>query len=186
MSVTKIASRYAKSLIDLAKEEGKLETVIGDIKGFNEAMSNRDLYLLVKSPIVKADKKQSIFKAIFDGKVDKMTSAFFDIIIRKGREQYLPEIADAVITQHKILQGITEATITTATPITEAQLLSIKEQLSSIGVAQGKVELTTKIDPSIVGGFILESGDKLYDASIMSKLAGLKKEILDNSYIKSL
>ena len=186
MSVTKIASRYAKSLIDLASEAGKLETIYGDITGFKEAIGNRDLYLLVKSPIIKADKKQSIFKAIFGGKADELTIAFFDIMIKKGREQYLPEIADQVITQYNVLKGVTSATVITATELTTEHSEAIKKQLATMGVSGGRIELETKIDPSIIGGFILEVGDKLYDASVKSKLAGLKKEILDNSHIKSL
>jgi len=186
MSVIKIASRYAKSLIDLANEAGKLETIYGDITGFKEAIGNRDLFLLIKSPIIKADKKQSIFKALFEGKADELTSAFFDIIIKKGREQYLPEIADQVIAQYKAIKGMTSATVITASEITPEQSAEIKKQLASMGAAGDSVALETKIDPSIIGGFILEIGDKLYDASVKSKLAGLKKEILDNSYIKSL
>ncbi len=186
MSLGKIASRYAKSLIDLAREGDKLEVIYADIVGFQEAVGNRDLFLMVKSPIINSEKKKNIFKAIFEGKVDKLTSAFFDIIIRKGREQYLPEIADEFVSQYKHIKGITSATVTTATPITADQIEIIKTKLKGMNAGIGVVELETKVDSSIVGGFVLEVEDKLYDASIKSKLAGLKKEILDNSYIKSL
>lgn len=186
MSVMRIASRYAKSLIELAKDQGKLEKVIGDMALFNQAIENRDLYLLLKSPIIKSDKKSNVFKALFGERVDHLTSSFFEIIIKKGREGYLPEISDQVIQQYRVLMNITTAVVTTSSPLNEAQETRIKQELVNLGVASGAVELESKVDPDIIGGFLLEVGDQMYDASVKSKLAALKKEILDNTYIKSL
>jgi len=186
MSNIRIASRYAKSLLDLAIEQGKLEKAVDDIKLFQDAISNRDLLLMVKSPIINGDKKRSVFKAIFDGKIDELTSAFFDIIIKKSRESALPEISQAFMAQYKVHKNITTATVTTAAPIDEEQLGKIKSEMVNLGLGSGSIELVKKIDPEIIGGFILEVNDKLYDASVKSRLAKVKKEILDNTYIKSL
>lgn len=186
MSSIRIASRYAKSLLDLAIEQGKLEKTVDDIKLFQDAISNKDLLLMVKSPIINGDKKRSVFKAIFDGKIDELTSAFFDIIIKKSRESALPEICQAFLRQYKTHKNITTASVTTAAEIDAAQLAEIKTKVATLGLADGTVELEKKIDPSIIGGFILEVDDKLYDASVKSRLAKVKKEILDNTYIKSL
>lgn len=186
MSNITIASRYAKSLLDLAKEQGKLDKTVDDVKLFLDAVSNRDLFLMIKSPIINGDKKRAVFKAIFDGKVDELTSAFFDIIIKKSRESILPEIGRTFLEQYKSYKNITTATVTTAAPINDTQLAKIKTEIAKLGLAVGTVELEKKIDPEIIGGFILQVKDKLYDASVKSKLANMKKEILDNTYIKSL
>jgi F-type H+-transporting ATPase subunit delta len=77
MSVIRIASRYAKSLIDLAVEQDKLERVLEDVKTFQKAVSNREFYLLLKSPIINATKKQQIFKALFGDKFDENDQRFF-------------------------------------------------------------------------------------------------------------
>lgn len=186
MSLNRIAARYAKSIIDLAKETGKLETVKKDMELFSEAIGNRDLFLMIKSPIIKGDKKISIFKAIFGGKVDELTSSFFDIVIRKGREELLPNIASAFNTQYNEMHNITSAEVVTATEISEALLSEIKSKISALGVSAENVILKKKVDPSLIGGFILQVGDKLIDASVKSNLAKLRKELVDNSYIKSL
>ncbi|MFZ1751929.1 MAG: F0F1 ATP synthase subunit delta, partial [Saprospiraceae bacterium] len=102
MSVSRISGRYAKSLIDLSLERNELEVIKKDMEYFAQAIKNRDLYLLLKSPIINADKKLSIFKQIFDGKVNKTTMAFFEIIIKKGREMYLPEITVDFNNQYKV------------------------------------------------------------------------------------
>ncbi len=186
MSSIRIASRYAKSLLDLAQESKKVEQIKGDLATFSEAIKNRDLALLIKSPIIKADKKQSIFKAIFDGKVDELTSAFFDIVIKKGREALLPDIAKSFTEQYNTLNGITTARITTAEKVSDAVLQDIKKNIDSMGVKSKNILVTEVVDPTIIGGYILQVGDKLLDASVKASLAKMKQEIVDNTYIKSL
>lgn len=185
MSVSRISSRYAKSLLDLARERNELDTVLKDIEFFNEVTKNRDFYLLLKSPIVKTEKKLAIFKVIFEGKFSKTTSAFFDIILRKGREMYMPEIAADFIGQYKDLHRISTVILTTAAPLNEASLNDIKEKLLASNITMDKLDIVTKIDPSIIGGFTIEVGDKLYDASVIHKLDKLKKEFGSNQYVKS-
>ena len=186
MSVERISSRYAKSLIDLASDQGILERILEDIILFGETIKNRELLLLVKSPIVKSDKKRSIFKLIFGGKIHTLTAAFFDLVIRKGREPYLPEIGNSFIRQYKLLNNITSATLTTAVLLKESLINSITDELREYGIGEGKLEIETKVDHDIIGGFILEVDNTLYDTSVKSKLKDVKKEILDNTYIKSL
>ncbi|HNL38799.1 MAG TPA: ATP synthase F1 subunit delta, partial [Saprospiraceae bacterium] len=105
MSVTRIATRYAKSLIDLAVDQNKLEVVSNDVHTLRDAAKNRDLYLLLKSPIVHADKKTAVLDALFKGKVDDLTLAYLHLLINKGREGYIPEIAAEFVSQYKTMKG---------------------------------------------------------------------------------
>lgn len=186
MSVTRITSRYAKSLLDLAIESKSLDTVLSDIQHFEESMKNRDLYLLVKSPIVKASKKEQIFTILFGDKYDKLTSSFLNIILKKGRESYLPDIAKEFLAQYKAHKGITEVRITTATPLTEQSLADIKAKLLESDITDKTIELNTTVDPDIIGGFVLNIGDKLYNASVQHKLDELKKTFSSPEYITTL
>ncbi len=185
MSVQTIASRYAKALMDLAVERNAVDTVLENVKMFKEAVSNRDLYLLLKSPIVKESKKIEIFKVLFDGKLDEITDGFFSIIMRKGREEYLPEIADSFITQYKSRQKISSAKITTAAPMSEEKLAEIKATLLKSNITEESIDLEVVVDPSILGGFVIEIGDKLYNASVLHQLNKLKKEFVGNDYVKA-
>lgn len=180
MSVIRIASRYAKSLLDLAIEQNKLEEVVEDIKGFNQLLENRDLYLLLKSPIINAGKKSEIFKALFDGKFNEMTRAFLDIILRKGREAYLPEIASEFINQYKEHKGISSVHIKTATPMSDDVLEAIKKKLLASDVTAETLDITTEVDEDLIGGFIVKVGDQLVDASIAYKLKEMAKTITSN------
>jgi len=185
MSVVKVASRYAKSLLDLAKEQDKVEQVLTDIQSFNKAIENRDLLLLTKSPIVSADKKQSIFDELFKGSFDSLTMAFFEIILRKGRESNLPEIAKSFIDQYNKLKGISKVEVTSAVKLTDKALEAIRAKLIASDVTDESIEFTTVVDPSIIGGVIIKIGDKLYDASVQRKLKELKKDFSGNKYVKA-
>lgn len=186
MSVIRIASRYAKSLLDLASEQNIVSEVVSDMEGFSKMVENRDLYLLLKSPIVNVGKKAEIMNVLFDGKVNKLTKAFIDISLRKGREQYLPEIAQEFLSQYKKLQGISSVSLTTATPISDAALAKIKAKLLESDATDRSIEIETSVDESLIGGFVVKIGDRQIDASVSHKLAQLAKEITDSEYQSSL
>ena len=179
MSVQRIAGRYAKSLLEMAQEQNKLERVLEDVKSFRKASENRDLYLLLKSPIVNAHKKLSIVNALFEGKYDELTMAFLRILVNKGREPYLPEIADEFIAQYKKIKGISTVKVTTAQPLTADNLAALQAKLSGSAATAGEVEIQTAVDADLIGGFILELDDKIYDASVAQKLEAVKRGLLN-------
>lgn len=179
MSVQKIASRYATSLLDLAREKDNVELIKEDIKGLLSVAEQRDFYLLLQSPIVAPFKKQAIMNEIFNGKVQPLTMEFFKIIIRKGRESLLPEIADEFLSQYRALNNITAVKLTTATVLDDAALESLKSKLKSTGAVTDKMDITTVVDKSIIGGFIVEIGDKIIDNSVAHKLKSLSNTILN-------
>jgi F-type H+-transporting ATPase subunit delta len=182
MSSYRIASRYAKSLIDLAIEQGKLDKVLEDVNGFVKAAGNRDFSLLLKSPIVKPDKKEKIFDAIFKGRIDPLTYSFFQIILRKGRESQLFEIAQEFINQYREIKGISIVNIASAEPLNAETLESIRQKLVNSKLTHQNIQFTTKEDKSLIGGFVISFEDKLYDASIKHQLDELRKEFSTKDY----
>lgn len=181
----KVASRYAKSLIDLALEKGALEDIYKDMLMFSKvSQQNRDFVLMLRNPIINHSKKNAVLHSLFEGKVNNATMAIFDIITRKNREAYLPAIADAFIDMYRKHKGIEKATITTAIPMDEELRNVFKQQITkNVGK---QIELTDKVDPSIIGGFILKIGDRQMDNSVSFKLKSLEYELSDNSYIKTI
>jgi len=184
MSDIRIANRYAKSILDLAMEQDKLQAVFQDMEYLRSAFESRELYNLIKSPIISKDRKQKVLDALFTGKLDPLSKSFIDIVLRKGREDLLPEIVKAFETQYKAHKKITEVKLITAAPLSNEKLEAIKSKLLDSKVTDESVEISTVVDPDIIGGFIIEVGDKLYDASVSHKLAKLRKEFVGNEYVK--
>ncbi len=184
MSVIKIATRYAKSLMDLAVEQGKLEEVQADMQTLHTAAQNRDLYLFLKSPIIQNDKKIAALDALFKGKLDVLTMLYLKLLVTKNREGYLPEITAEFGEQYKVLKKITSVTITSAAPLSEDVLADLRAKILASGVTSENLDITTKVDPKLIGGFVLKFDNKRYDASIAHKLEELKSQFTQNLYVK--
>lgn len=184
MAESRVASRYVKSLLGLAVEQGALENVHQDMQLFDKICgSNTDFLLMLRSPIIKHDKKKDILEKIFKGKVHKLSLAIIDILTAKNREPLLPAIAKEFHTAYNDYKGISKASVTTTIPV-DAQLRSELEKIVKKLSGAEKIELDEKVDPDLIGGFILNVGDKQIDASIKSKLKTLKVKFSENPYIK--
>lgn len=186
MSVIRIANRYAKSLLDLAKEQGKLDRILEDVESFNQVCENRDFHLMLKSPIVNTDKKEQIFDKLFTGKYDELTMAFLKILLKKGREPLLADIGKEFVAQYKRYSHISSVKLTTAAKLSDASINTIRQKLIDSTATDQKVELETVVNPDLIGGFVVEFEDRLYDASVAHKIALLKKEFKDNLYISQI
>ena len=182
---TRVASRYAKSLLELAIEKDIVDKVHQDMVSFSAlCKSNREFVLMLKNPIISHDKKKKILYSIFEGKVDSSTLAIFDVITRKNRENYLPAIAEEFDHQYKAYRGISEAVITTPFPLTDP-LRKRFEQMVLEKTGKKEVALEEKVDESLIGGYILKISDQQIDDSIKSKLIALAYEFGDDSYVKT-
>lgn len=184
MTDLRVASRYAKSLLDLALEKGMLDEVYQDMAMFsNICRKNQDFVLMLKNPIINHDKKKAILYTLFKGKVNAATMAIFDVIVRKNREAFLPAIASEFANMYRQHKGIDNVTITTTFPLTQDLREKFKKAITE--KTGKKVELTEKVDPSLIGGFIVKIGDRQMDNSIRSKLKSLMQELSDDSYVKT-
>lgn len=179
----RIAAPYAKSLLDIAIEQGQLETVFADMQFLQGVINNnRDFLNLLRSPIVKSDVKNKIVTAITDGRVAPLTASFNKLLISKGREIYLPEIITAFIKQYKEYKNIHVVKLTTAAPVSNELKNTIIEQLRKTTSMQN-IELEEKVDESLIGGFTLQAGDKLVDASIAYDLNKISKQFQNNDFV---
>jgi F-type H+-transporting ATPase subunit delta len=179
----RLAGRYAKSILDLAIERDQLDAVYHDMEFLQDICeSNRDFVNFLRSPIVKADKKQKTLTAITGGQVGELTSAFIRLITAKGREPLLPEITVAFIEQYKVYKDIHIVRLVTAFPASEALRTEITAKVKS-ALKMEHIELNAVVEPEIIGGFILEIGDKLVDASVAYDLRLIRKEFEDNDFV---
>ena len=186
MSAIKLASRYAKSLMDLTLERGSMETTMADVKHLREVIrTNNDLRVLLKSPIISPYKKLKIVEKVFDSNVSELMMAFMKIMITKGREPYLLDITDAFIILYNGQKQITPVKITSAVGLEQATIdklvAKLKKETNIVNV-----ELTTAINSDLIGGFTIQYGDKMLDASIAKDLNTLKKQYTTGAYTSTI
>lgn len=178
MKGSRVASRYAKALLDLSVEQKTVDVVYADMQQLSSiCRESRELNNLLSSPIVDAKKKVSIFEAIFGKTMHKISLGFMSLVIKNSRENVLGEIADSFIAQYKRFNHIIDVTLTSAIPLEKG----VKDKvLKRIGeTVNGKIELNEKIDPSLIGGFIIRFDDQQIDASIANQLSNLKNIMLN-------
>lgn len=183
MKATRLTSRYAKSLLTLVIENNSLEETLEDMKLIQAVCSeNRDLTLLLKSPVVKSDKKLSILSDVFSKSITELTMTFINIITSKKREKFLEGIAESFVSLYKSHKNIETVTLTTACIIDENTKSEILKYIKMNG--KSEVELTEVINEDIIGGLIIRMGDKQLDASVSKNIKELKKSFNKNLYIK--
>ncbi|MBK6543908.1 MAG: ATP synthase F1 subunit delta [Saprospiraceae bacterium] len=183
MSQIQIAERYAKSLIQLAQEQNILSEVFEDINTVAEVCKHPEFNSMLKSPVIYSDKKIAIFKQLFEGKIQALSMRFFHLLMEKGRESVIAQICHAFIEQFKVIKKIKTARIITATELSIEELEHIKSRFSFWLKAGETMQITQKLDPKLIGGFIMEMGDQNCDASIKRQLAEMKESLYDKSYI---
>lgn len=179
----RLAARYAKSLLDLAVERGQLEEVYADMLWLQSVCrTNPDFVNVLKSPIIKGDKKIKILEAVTNGRIGQLTGAFNRLLVQKARESHLPEIITAFIQQYKVHKGIRTVKLTTAHPLSDNVKNDIISQVKK-SAGYDNIEIEEKVDPAIIGGFKLQIEDKLIDASVAYDLKAIAKQFENNDFI---
>ncbi|MEQ8304068.1 MAG: ATP synthase F1 subunit delta [Cyclobacteriaceae bacterium] len=184
MADSRVASRYVKSLLGLASEQGVLEAVHNDMLLLAKTCRDSfELKAMLRSPIISHQKKNDILVKLFSGRVHKLTIAIIDIITRKNRESLLPAIAEEFHNAYNAHKGIQKASITTTFEIDQDIRTQVESMVKEISNRK-TIELEEKIDEKLIGGFILNVGDKQIDASINNKLKELKLLFSQNPFVK--
>jgi len=175
MSGSVIAKRYAKALFEFSLEMNVVEETRKDMElVMSVCKSNPDFRRLLKSPVIRPEKKQKVIKAIFGDEISKLSLRYLNIIIRKKRESYINQIAEEYIFAYKKFKNIFTIYFSSATEISD----DIRKKVIALLEEQTKasIELIEDVKKELVGGFVLNYNDYRYDASIAYQLKKLKKE----------
>ncbi len=182
MRITLLAKRYAKALFGLSLENKVLEKVAIDMALVKTVVDeNRELRLMLNSPVIETLKKNSILRKIFEGKIDDLSLKFILLIARKGRERYLPYISKAFSDIYKDYKNIVDVMLTTTYTTdkeTKDSLLKVMAQITS-----KNIQLEEFIDEGLIGGFVFNIEDYQYDASVKTQLKKLRKEFSENLFV---
>ncbi|MGI4749594.1 MAG: ATP synthase F1 subunit delta [Janthinobacterium lividum] len=175
MSEYKVATRYAKSLIDLAIEQNQLEDIMADMVLFVQTLRvNSTLNAVLRNPIVSPSKKAIILADIFTGKVQPATLGFFKIMVAKMRSEILYDTAKEFVEQYNLKKNIVKAVVVSAVPLSDSNRADVFAIIKK--ATDGNTVLEEKVNPNLIGGFILTVGDRQFDTSISSTLNKLKKD----------
>ena len=177
MNHSKISVRYAKALFLIAQDERQLEAVKNDIEFilglYNEV---QQFSFFLESPIIKTSSKQAIVNAIIGNSISPITLRFLYLVIKNKRELHIKDISRNFIDDFKKYKGIKSITLTTAYSIDDVTKQNLINKITI--TLNETIELHEKINPEIIGGFILQIEDQQYDSSVSSKLLKIRRSLV--------
>lgn len=174
MSEFKVASRYAKALLDLSIEQRSLDEVKQNMEQFISVLKNStELQAVLKNPIIKQDKKGNILLSLFKEKFNATVLEFFKIMVNKGRAEILFGTAQEFLSAYNVYKGIVNAKVVSAIELSEENKEALKQLIkSSTG---HEVILDNMVNPELIGGFVVTVGDRQIDASLLGRLNKLDR-----------
>lgn len=180
MSNTLVAKRYAQALFDESVRMGQTEAVDADMSVVDDSLTgSTELLKFFQSPIISREKKASVVKGLFEGRVSTRTLEFMQLLVSKRREDVFPEIVAAYRELRDEQLGVVSASARSAKSMSsedEQQLRSAVERMTG-----KRVRLDVVIDPSLIGGVVVQVGDTVYDGSVRNQLATLRARFRQGS-----
>lgn len=173
------AQRYASALLDLAIEAKSLNTIEKDVKKLTSMFSDSDvLSKMASNPVYATEDKAAALTAVAEkAKVSKLTTQFIGTVAQNRRAAEIPAMLQSftkLLAKHR---GTQIAKVTSATKLTAADLTAIKSKLKKQTGRTVAVEAT--VDPTLIGGFVVQLGSRLYDNSLKTKLEDLRIALKD-------
>ncbi len=179
------ALRYAKAILNLARETGKESELNENMQLIAATISeNDDLEIMLKSPIIKAKDKKKVLDNLFANSVNNISLGLFNLLQENKRMSMLTSIAKQYSVIYDYLKSMQVARVTTAVPLTKE--LEDKVLAKIVELTGNKASIENIVNPAVLGGFILRVGDVQYDASISNHLNELKKEFDNSQYIPKI
>lgn len=176
MANQRLSSRYANSILQLAQENNSLSDIFSDMLLIESTIEeSKELHSMLNSPIINAEIKSNVLTKVFGGNIKELTSNFVNLLVTKGRESFLKEIATTFIAEYNKMNKVADVTLVTAIKATDAIVKEVTDFLTKSS-KYSKVSIKQEVDPKIIGGFILKMDDQILDNSIQRKLQKIRKE----------
>lgn len=169
-----VADRYAGALFELALSDNALDAVAKDMAAVGALFDeSADLRRLARSPVFDADEQVRALDAVFDkAGIGRLTANFFKLAARNRRLFVAEDMIRAFERLLAAHRGEVVAEVTSAEPLSETHMNALREALAEKGGET--IKLSTRVDPSLIGGLVVKLGSRMIDTSLRSKLNGLR------------
>jgi F-type H+-transporting ATPase subunit delta len=178
MTNLRIANRYAEALLTTADKLHILKNVSDDLTVIQRIIKeSHDFQRFLKSPIIKKEKKQEVFKATFGSIVQPLTIQFLSLLVKKEREEALPGVIESFFRLQDEMLGIVHVSVKTAVELSQQQTAQLKQRFEDF--SKKKVQIDLSLDKELIGGFIARIGDTVFDGSVKQQLELLRKRFTE-------
>lgn len=181
LHLDEVATTYAKSLYQLAMSHGGQETArnIGEeLLAIRSMLDDGKLREFFASRIVSSTDRGATLKKVLAGRISDRTAHFIQLLNDKGRLGHLGRIVQAYDNMVQEALGRVEVIVTSAQPLSADELAGLKANIAA--KLSREPVMTTRVDPTLLGGLRLQIGDRLVDASLQSRLRSITQSLAEN------
>lgn len=176
MASSSASRRYAQAILDIAGEQGRLPEWQRDLETLQRVTSDSRLQDFLRSPRFDFNTKRRLLVDRLDSAVSKEALNLMLLLIQRNRVELLPDIVEDYRRLSNEKLGIADAVVTTAVELDESERRLVTAQLEAL--TGKKINLTTTVDPSIMGGLIARIGEQIIDGSTRTRLLALKRSLV--------
>jgi F-type H+-transporting ATPase subunit delta len=169
------AKRYARAAFAIALEHNDADAWRGALDQIGEFMGDPEVRNVLENTRVARDSKQQLIEAAL-GTLPPLPLNLARLLVRKGRTALAPEIATEFRAMLEEQQGVARARAVTAVPLSDAERDSLRQRLQQ--QTGHEIMLETEVDPSLIGGVVVQIGDRLVDASTRARLEALRQSLV--------
>ena len=178
----RVSTNYARALLHLAVARNALVQVHADMHDLQDlCVTNKHFVATLKNPTIPRNKQQTILKQVFQNSEHKLMRSFFAKIVQNRRVSLLPEISRAFMLQYDAYKGIKRGQVIAASPLPDT-LMKMLQQIGQSVVPCQQLLLEQRLDPTLMGGYILYVEDKRLDQSLRKQLRRLQAHWVAKGY----
>ena len=171
-----IARRYAEAMFQIALKQNTVDRTLEDVKNITQVFANRKLAYLLREPKVPVQRKEKALREALTTRVLSTSLNLALLVVQRELVDMMPNIAKELETLVLNYRNEAIAEVTTAAPLDQEHISSVKHALER---STGKsIIMTTRVDPTILGGVVARVGDQLIDSSVRYRLQALQRELL--------
>jgi F-type H+-transporting ATPase subunit delta len=175
-----LARVYSQAMLDLAEEKGEADSLLEEMNELGRLLdSDTDLRTFLATPLVALEARHQVIERAFRGRASDVLVDSLQVINRKGRLRLLGAIVETYREAHRELRGVVDAQVQTAVPLTDGLRQRLEE---AIGRFTGKkANLIERVDPSLLGGMVVEVAGERIDSSVTTALRDLRATLLSRA-----
>ena len=171
-----IHARYANATYVSASKAGVLDKVEGELNGLAKSAAESPAFAgFLQNPLIPRDEKTDQIEALLKGKVSQITLNLCTTLAGNARLNELTKVASTYAQLMKAKRGQVDATIISADPLTQKQSDQIAAAIKSTSKDAKEVVISSKVDPSIIGGIQVQIGDQFLDLSVKSRIEEISR-----------
>ncbi|QMT16896.1 F0F1 ATP synthase subunit delta [Planococcus maritimus] len=175
--MSQVAERYASALFQVAKEHNVTLEIEKDLREVRKVFKmTPELYQLIVSPKVSADKRTNLINEVFQGANHYLINTL-QMLGERRRINIISDMAQSYIQLSNEEQGIEDAVVYSTRPLTEEETASLSTAFAK-SIGKNSLRIENVIDPSLIGGLRLQIGNRIYDSSVSTKLARLQRQLI--------